>query len=142
MAEFRKKGGFGGGKNEGFKRGGPSRFGGKPDFKRGGVRDGDRPLYPATCAQCNKSCEVPFRPNGEKPVLCRDCFRAANPTEGGRDSSAGRPAYPKRDFDKPYAGKTPTPNTDGQMASLKRELELINSKLDKIMNIVKESSLI
>lgn len=44
----------------------------------------DRPdMHKATCANCGKICEVPFKPTGSKPVYCRDCFRAQ---EGGGDS--------------------------------------------------------
>ena len=49
----------------------------------------DRPdMHKATCAQCGKICEVPFRPTGSKPVLCKDCFR----NTGGSDNrrSEGR----------------------------------------------------
>lgn len=33
-----------------------------------------RPMYEAVCADCRKSCEVPFRPTGERPVYCKECF--------------------------------------------------------------------
>ncbi len=36
---------------------------------------GPRPSFPITCAQCGKSDTVPFEPKGQRPVLCRDCFR-------------------------------------------------------------------
>jgi len=45
---------------------------------RGGGGSGGsqfRQMYPATCAACGKSTEVPFEPRGDKPVYCRDCFR-------------------------------------------------------------------
>lgn len=32
-------------------------------------------MHQATCASCDKDCEVPFKPNGRKPVLCHNCFR-------------------------------------------------------------------
>ena len=32
-----------------------------------------RQMFPATCAECGKSTEVPFQPRGDKPVYCRDC---------------------------------------------------------------------
>ena len=34
--------------------------------------------WPATCAQCQAACEVPFepKPNG-RPVLCDNCFKAS-----------------------------------------------------------------
>ena len=35
---------------------------------------GPREMHKATCAECKAECEVPFKPNGEKPVYCRDCF--------------------------------------------------------------------
>ena len=38
----------------------------------------DVQLFAATCTTCGKSCEVPFRPDGTKPVLCRDCFATKN----------------------------------------------------------------
>ncbi|MBP7056545.1 MAG: hypothetical protein KBB52_06815 [Candidatus Omnitrophica bacterium] len=34
----------------------------------------DRILYKAICADCNKSCEVPFKPSGDRPVYCKECF--------------------------------------------------------------------
>jgi CxxC-x17-CxxC domain-containing protein len=38
-----------------------------------------RQMYPATCAQCGKTTEVPFQPRGDKPVYCSDCFRQMRP---------------------------------------------------------------
>jgi len=35
---------------------------------------GDRPMFDAVCSTCGKDCQVPFQPNGNKPVYCRDCF--------------------------------------------------------------------
>ena len=26
------------------------------------------------CADCNKECEIPFKPSGDRPVYCRECF--------------------------------------------------------------------
>jgi CxxC-x17-CxxC domain-containing protein len=33
-----------------------------------------REMHPAVCAQCGRDTMVPFRPNGQKPVYCSDCF--------------------------------------------------------------------
>ena len=33
-----------------------------------------REMHAATCAECGVETEVPFRPSGERPVYCRDCF--------------------------------------------------------------------
>ncbi len=40
----------------------------------GGGYGGAREMHPAVCAQCNKDTEVPFRPSGDRPVYCSDCF--------------------------------------------------------------------
>lgn len=39
---------------------------------------GDRPqreMFPAICSQCGVETQVPFRPSGDKPVYCRECYR-------------------------------------------------------------------
>jgi CxxC-x17-CxxC domain-containing protein len=41
----------------------------------GGAPRGERTMYQTTCAQCGADTEVPFRPTGTRPVLCRTCFR-------------------------------------------------------------------
>ena len=40
---------------------------------RGGF--GEREMHKAVCADCGKECEVPFKPSGDRPVYCRDCYR-------------------------------------------------------------------
>ncbi len=40
-------------------------------------RGGDRPpreMHAVTCSACGRETEVPFRPSGDRPVYCRDCF--------------------------------------------------------------------
>ena len=34
----------------------------------------ERVLHKAVCADCKKECEVPFKPSGERPVYCKECF--------------------------------------------------------------------
>jgi CxxC-x17-CxxC domain-containing protein len=34
-----------------------------------------RPMFRATCADCKKECELPFRPTGDRPVYCKECFQ-------------------------------------------------------------------
>jgi len=36
---------------------------------------GPREMHKATCSECGKECEVPFKPTEGKPVYCRDCFQ-------------------------------------------------------------------
>ena len=37
-----------------------------------------RQMFPAVCAQCGKSTEVPFEPSNGRPVYCRDCYNKIN----------------------------------------------------------------
>lgn len=39
---------------------------------------GERPrreLFSAICSDCGVETQVPFRPSGDKPVYCRDCYQ-------------------------------------------------------------------
>ena len=40
----------------------------------GGFSSGPREMYPITCAECGNEAMVPFRPRGDRPVYCSDCF--------------------------------------------------------------------
>ncbi len=35
---------------------------------------GPREMFSATCSNCGKEAQVPFRPTSGKPVYCSDCF--------------------------------------------------------------------
>jgi single-strand DNA-binding protein len=72
-------GGRGGGADDDY---GPSGGGGGGG---GGGRSfgGPRQMFPATCASCGQATEVPFKPSGNRPVYCRDCFQAQRASGGG-----------------------------------------------------------
>lgn len=44
--------------------------------KRGGFSrsTGPREMFTITCSNCGKQDSVPFKPRGDRPVLCRECF--------------------------------------------------------------------
>jgi CxxC-x17-CxxC domain-containing protein len=73
-------------------------------------------MHEAICASCGKTCEVPFRPTGEKPVYCDDCFAA----QGGRSNR--RPTYNRG---------------GGHGSDLSQAIAQVNAKLDKIMAALK-----
>jgi CxxC-x17-CxxC domain-containing protein len=68
-------------------------------------------MHRATCAECGKPCEVPFKPSGDKPVFCSNCFGKGN---GG-----------------------PSPSKPDQSG---RKFDEMNAKLDQILSILKHSS--
>ena len=37
---------------------------------------GAREMFTATCSNCGREAQVPFRPTSGKPVYCSDCFRS------------------------------------------------------------------
>jgi CxxC-x17-CxxC domain-containing protein len=56
-----------------------SREGGRGGYGGGGGGY-DRPqrtMYDVICAGCGVNTQVPFQPNGSKPVYCRDCFQSS-----------------------------------------------------------------
>jgi CxxC-x17-CxxC domain-containing protein len=44
--------------------------------KRNRYSGGERQMYDAVCAECGADCKVPFKPTGDRPVYCSDCFKA------------------------------------------------------------------
>ncbi len=59
----------------GGRDGGNRSFGG--NNRKFGNNDRPREMHKATCSDCGKECEVPFKPSGDKPVRCRECFQAS-----------------------------------------------------------------
>lgn len=95
MGTFKREGGFNDRKgSRDFKPGGRGGFGpSRGSFGRGGDR-GEKQMYKAICSECRRSCEVPFRPTGDKPVYCSNCFSAQNEVGGGR--SFDKPRFEER----------------------------------------------
>ena len=119
-------------------------------------------MFSATCNECRKSCEVPFRPTSGKPVYCNSCFEnkggRGNERVGRRDSTrrdsgdryAGRSAMHQAICDKcgkscevpfrPTAGK-PVFCSDcfenkGNGKKLTEQFDNLNAKLDKILSFL------
>lgn len=141
-----KKGGF---------KAGASSFGGRPKFGGGKKFGGDKKfgttgrghdrgdrksagseMFSAVCSECRKSCEVPFRPSGDKPVFCRDCFGnkdkgASRDFRGSERASSdfrkdSRPAYREET-------RAPRPEHGGGNEEMKRRIESIESKINRIL---------
>ena len=40
---------------------------------------GPREMHKVTCADCGNETEVPFKPDGTRPVYCQECYRKRRP---------------------------------------------------------------
>lgn len=49
--------------------------GGFGGARSGGYGSTPRQMHDVVCSSCGAATQVPFKPNGMKPVYCRDCFR-------------------------------------------------------------------
>lgn len=119
MNNFKKKTGFGG---SSFKRAGRS-----DDRGWGGNAREDKEMFEATCADCKKICEVPFKPNGKKPVYCKDCF--------AKNGGQTEPREFKKEFQKKNYGPQ---NDDKKLDELARQLASLNTKFDKLISLTEE----
>ena len=52
------------------------RFDRNSHYGRGGQDNSfrERSYTKVICADCNKECEVPFKPSTDRPVYCKECF--------------------------------------------------------------------
>ncbi|OGF20470.1 hypothetical protein A2316_01425 [Candidatus Falkowbacteria bacterium RIFOXYB2_FULL_38_15] len=79
----------------------PNRF---SDDRRERPRFEDKRMYDATCSKCGNSCQIPFRPTGDRPVFCSNCF--------GKQDGAGKS------------------QDEGKILE---QIKVLNTKLDKIL---------
>ncbi len=128
----------GGGGRFGKRNFGSNRGGGYGGGDRGRRDGGAKPgMHAATCNECGRSCEVPFRPTGDRPIFCSECF--------GKQQGRGNAPREKK-FDRPrFENKRPdfrtTPAQDSKaIAELTQQLEVMNNKLERILNLVMQSS--
>lgn len=123
---FKKPGGF---KPGGFSR--PS-FGGSA---RGRDTGSSSETYKATCSKCHSACEVPFRPNGKKPVFCRNCFVRDDARPSGN-------SYEKQSYgpERSFAARPAAPVEDPRIALLQKELAIVHGKLDTLIQSLESAA--
>ncbi|MFZ2167495.1 MAG: CxxC-x17-CxxC domain-containing protein [Minisyncoccia bacterium] len=96
---------------------GQKSFGARPSF--GGHSD---ETHKTTCNECHAMCEVPFKPNGKKPVYCRNCYKGKETTT----SFTGQP------FSRP----TESSHEDAGGSDLKKQFTILNTKLDRLISAI------
>ena len=132
-------GNFQGGGNRGGGFRGGNGGGGRPSF--GGSRGGDRgpvTMHKAVCDECHKNCEVPFRPSGDKPIYCSECFGDKRGNEAPRrEFSNDRPA-PRREFNDRPSPSFSKPVSAPAGNDMSKQLSEMNSKLDRLINSIEK----
>lgn len=152
MKNFQSRDGRGGGFRG--ERGGSRDEGrGRPSFgdkKRGGDRGGDREamMFQATCSDCKKNCDVPFRPANDKPVYCSSCFSAKRERDDKEYKAGNFNREPKRFGDERPAERAPFARPEFKPVSApaddttKKQLADISFKLDKLINAIEKMSVV
>jgi CxxC-x17-CxxC domain-containing protein len=100
-------------------------------------RRGDGPeLFKTTCTTCGKPCEVPFRPDGIKPVLCKDCF--AQKDSSGSDQIKRYPEKsfkPVRDYESAPAAR-PTAQNNADFKLIIKQIGEVEEKVNHILKLL------
>jgi len=64
----------------------------------------ERSFTRVICSDCNKECEVPFKPSGDRPVYCKECFAKRKDRPQHKESYDNKPReqvfIPERHSDK------------------------------------------
>ncbi len=54
------------------------------EAKEAGTDQYGRQLFDVDCSSCGNKAQVPFKPSGDRPVYCRDCFMKQRSDSGPR----------------------------------------------------------
>ncbi|RQW81225.1 MAG: hypothetical protein EHM14_01895 [Methanothrix sp.] len=57
---------------------------GSSGSSRGGYNSGPREMTDVTCSKCGKQTQVPFKPDGSRPVYCSECYQKNKPAKPSR----------------------------------------------------------
>jgi CxxC-x17-CxxC domain-containing protein len=108
-----------------FKKGsGRSDFGrGRSDRSESSFGGERKTMHSAVCGECGDSCQVPFKPRGDKPVYCSHCF--------GQQESASN-----SNFSKPREFKRETPVVSNDNKELIKKISDLISKLDQVIDVL------
>jgi CxxC-x17-CxxC domain-containing protein len=105
---------------------------------RSGSEGGAFQKFDAVCSNCGKKCQVPFRPDGTKPVYCKDCFGAPRDAMAGKKKFSVAPAAAR--FNTPAASFSAAPAGGKSIADLTRQIAAMNTKIDTMLKILTEGA--
>jgi len=135
-----------GGSRDGSRFGGGSRggFGGRGGYRggRGGGDDRRGPIvmHSAICDECQKSCQVPFRPTGDKPIYCSECFEAKGGKSGSDRSFDRSDRGNNRGSDFGHDSMHGAKRQDARRENFENKLEQIITKLDILIKAISPDS--
>ena len=100
----------------------------RPSHHDKGERDNnfrERSFTKVICSDCNKECEVPFKPSGDRPVYCKECFSKRKDRGSFKESRDNKPrehvfTY-ERHFDKQKNSENRKPGKRKQSGSRRRK---------------------
>ncbi len=75
----------------------------RSSYSNRGFGEKGKMTYKAVCAECGQTCGVPFKPEGNRPVFCSECFAKQ------QDEAPGDSKFHKKpgNFKKSFPGKRP-----------------------------------
>lgn len=141
------------------------RSGGRRDGGRFNDRD-SKQMHDAICADCGDSCQVPFKPRGDRPIYCNRCMDKHRSGDDRRDRgnfrnhsdrrmfkaicdscgkqcelpfrpTEGKPVYCSDCFgDKGGRSDRSKPASNTDNAELKAQIKSLHLKIDKILSVV------
>jgi CxxC-x17-CxxC domain-containing protein len=92
--------------------------------------------FDALCSNCGKKCQVPFRPDGTKPVYCKDCFGIPRDAMAKKQKTFGGQARSLGSI-RPATSSAPEGKSIGDLT---RQIAAMNTKIDTMLKILSSDS--
>jgi CxxC-x17-CxxC domain-containing protein len=86
-------------------------------------------MHRVVCADCGKECEVPFRPTGDRPVYCSECFAKRRPSE----------TEDRREYRQEGRQRTSSPASEDVNLQILAELRRIREALEKSQPVQRDN---
>jgi CxxC-x17-CxxC domain-containing protein len=97
--------------------------------------------FDAVCSNCGKKCQVPFRPDGEKPVYCKDCFDMPRKAMTGKKKFSTSPVASFSSSANFGSAASAASAAGGKsIADLTRQIAAMNTKIDTMLKILQEGA--